>query len=445
MIFKQLSLQIIIRVFLIGITSFLFSWALLQDHLSIAKISIGILFVLQIFLLIEFIKRANRRFYRFMELIKNQGFMERFKEIEGNDSNNQLNAIYNDIIQLIAESKYDKEGIRAYFLETLEIIGSSIISIKENGKVNLINKAARQLLSIDYLNSIEQLEEKYPEFVNKIKALENGQQVLIKQKVGNELLMLSVHCSIFINKQQMFRVYSFQDITMELDQEELDAWQKLISVLRHEIMNSITPISSLTNTIIKLLSKNNEGASKEIITTALEGLNAIDKRNQGLLKFVESYQYLTKLPKPDFKKLRLLDLLDNIKILFTEQFRDQQILFDRKLSDETLSIYGDEQLLSQVLINLIKNSIEALNNTTEPRITIKAYLNNDNSISIEVSDNGKGIDASNINHIFIPFYTTKDMGSGIGLSLCRLIMRMHKGSINVSSVPDKNTNFTLKF
>ncbi|PKP34697.1 MAG: ATP-binding protein [Bacteroidetes bacterium HGW-Bacteroidetes-17] len=450
MVYNQFNFRIVFRIILIGLTSILFSWSLYQEHLQIARFTFLGLFILQIFMLINYIKNSNRRFARFMELIKNQGLMERFEQINAGDSNEKLNQLYNEIIQLIANSKLEKEGEHLYFLQTLEIIGTSIISVDEHGKIDLINKAARELLNIENIRTINQLRELYPDFVAHMDNLKNNEQSLFKLKVGSEMLMLNISCSCFKNQDKNLRLYSFQNISTELDNEELDAWQKLIKVMRHEIMNSITPIHSLTNTIIRLLSDNKKAKtidqlSSETIEKALEGLNAIDKRNQGLLKFVESYRNLTKIPLPVFEKVEVSALFDSINILFSEELKSKGIKLISIISTTELILTVDEKLITQVLINLIKNSIDALSGIDNGQIIIEAFRTDKNEVLIQIKDNGIGISKDEIDKIYIPFYTTKENGSGIGLSLSRQIVRMNKGSISVQSIPGKETIFSLKF
>ncbi len=450
MIYKQFNFRIVFQIILIGISSLLFTWSLNQAHLQLAKFTFGGLFLLQIFILISYIKNANLRFARFMELIKNQGLMERFEELNTGDSNEKLNQLYNEIMQIIADSKLEKEGEHLYFLQTLEIIGTSIISIDENGKVDLINQAARKLLKTENLKSINQLKKSYPDFVSELNKLKNKQQTLFKLQIGTEILMLSITCSLFKNQDKNLRLYSFQNISSELENEELEAWQKLIKVLRHEIMNSITPISSLTNTIIRLLSEDKkaktlEQISDRTIQDAVEGLNAIDKRNQGLLKFVESYRNLTKIHTPVFKKIEVRNLFDNINILFSDEFRLKKIGVNTSIKKNNLIIMADEKLITQVLLNLVKNSIEALVGIKNPKIKMEASALNNQEVLIQITDNGIGIPKEEIDKIFIPFYSTKEKGSGIGLSLSRQIMYLHKGSISVQSIPRKETIFSLKF
>lgn len=442
MVFSRFSSRIVFQIILIGITSLVFSWSLTQDHLMIARLTFAILFIIQIIFLIDYIKSSNRRFFRFMELIKNQGLMERFEQMDSEASNENLNQVYNEIIQLISDSKLEKEGEHLYFLQTLEIIGTSIISVDQKGKIDLINKAARELLKLENIRSLSQLKEFYPDFVEELNQMENDQQMLFKLQIDTDVLMLNITCSHFTNQDKRLRLFSFQNISVELENEELDAWQKLIKVLRHEIMNSITPIHSLTNTVIRLLSDKN---NTENVDKALEGLHAINKRNQGLLKFVESYRNLTKIPEPVFEKVAVSALFDNTNILFSDEIRARKINFSSTLNTDDLSITVDEKLITQVLINLIKNSMEALNEAKHPQIKMEALALDKGEVLIKISDNGIGILQEDLDNIFVPFYTTKEMGSGIGLSLSRQIVRMNKGSISVNSTPGEETTFSLKF
>jgi nitrogen fixation/metabolism regulation signal transduction histidine kinase len=448
--FKHFNLNIIIRVILIGFCGFLFAWALLQDYLMVAKFTIGFLFLIQIYLLIIFIQKTNKKLISFLELIRNEGLMERFSKQEKEITQKQLNAIYNEILQFISEHKTDKEGEHYYFQNTLEVIGTSIISLGEDGKIEIFNHAARELLQIESPKNFEDLEASLPEFALFLHQIKNNEQKLFtfNSRLGQQ--KLSIRCSAFSIKSKKIRLYSFQNISPELESEEIETWQKLIQVLRHEIMNSITPINSLTNTLIKLVSiagkaKTQEQISNENIGHSLEGLQAIQKRNRGLLRFVETYRKLTKLPEANYSKIRVSDWVENIKILMNEDLTKNNIQFISNIKAPKLEILADEKLISQLMINLIKNAIEALVLQPKAKINLKACYLENGKVQIQLSDNGIGIAADNIDKVFIPFYSTKKDGSGIGLSLCRQIMYLHKGSIGVQSEDGKGTIFSLVF
>ena len=448
MVYKHFGIKVCLLVAILAATAFLFSWSLMQDHLIVAKFTFAILFFLQSILLINFIKSNNRKLGRFLELIKNEDFIQRFSKIEKEASSIELNLLYNEIIESFEQIKIEKESEYNYFQNIIENIGTGIISFSDNGKVELINQAAKDLLKIGLLKEINDLDKVFNGFPNELIKLKTGQQKVIKFFIDSELIMLSVKATIFIIRKKTFRLISLQNITNELEEEEIDAWQKLIRVLTHEIMNSVSPVKSLTSTIIKLFQINGEPKkAKEIsdstIENSLTGLHAIDKRNQGLLKFVETYRSLTKIPKPNFEEFKVEDVFTTIKLLMNEEIKRKKIKLSTNIKPENLKLKADEKLISQVLINLVKNACEAI--TENGGIKLEAFMNTDNGVLIRITDNGKGIPKDILEKIFIPFFTTRKNGSGIGLSLSRQIMRMHKGNISASSKEDEGSVFTLKF
>jgi len=420
----------------------------MQDHLIVAKFTFAILFLLQSLFLLNFIKSNNRKLGHFLELIKNEDFIQRFSKFEKEASSMELNRLYNEIIESFEQIKIEKESEYNYFQNIIENIGTGIISFSDNGKVELINQAAKDLLKIGLLNEINDLDRVFTGFSNELIKLKSGQQKVIKFFIDGELIMLSAKAAVFIIRKKTIRLISLQNITNELEEEEIDAWQKLIRVLTHEIMNSVSPVKSLTNTIIKLFQKNGKPKKvKEIsdltIENSLIGLHAIDKRNQGLLKFVETYRSLTKIPKPNFEEFDVEDVFATIKLLMNEEINRKKIKLSINIKPENLKLKADEKLISQVLINLVKNAGEALSENGE--IKLEAFGNSDNGVFIKVTDNGKGIPEDILEKIFIPFFTTRENGNGIGLSLCRQIMRMHKGNISAISKEGEGSVFTLKF
>lgn len=450
MVFKKFNNAIIVQILLIGLSCFLFNWSLIQDHLTIAKFTFGFLFVLQMFFLIDFIKNSNKRLIQFLEWIKNEGMSERFAEIESDSAHEELNYQFNEIIQTLADSKADKESEHFYFQQALGVIGTGIISINEINKIELFNTAASNLLHCEAVNTVEKLRSIQPDFTNSILKLNNNEQKIVKLKIHNSPLSINLKCVIFKVKGKSIRLFSFQDISSELANEELEAWQKLISVLRHEIMNSVTPVKSLTSTIIRIFSdkgesKNIKELNQQNIKDALAGLLAIDKRNQGMLKFIESYRNITKIPKPIFETIILTDFFEYIRILMNEEFKSNNVHAEIIIAAQTNELYADEKLLSQVMINLIQNAIESMNAQKEKKLQIKVFRNSSNQNSISVTDNGTGIDNKELEKIFVPFYTTKEKGSGIGLSLSRQIMHLHKGRINVNSRKGEGSTFILEF
>jgi two-component system nitrogen regulation sensor histidine kinase NtrY len=239
-----------------------------------------------------------------------------------------------------------------------------------------------------------------------------------------------------------------QNIQGELEEKELEAWQNLIRVLTHEIMNSITPISSLASTAYDLMGsqRTGGGASSDEAAGDIRGaLETIHKRSQGLLHFVETYRTLTRIPKPRFQVVRVSDLFGRLRNLMTPQVSAKSLRLETGIDPGDLELNADPGLLEEVLINLVTNAVQALAGVPGGAIRVRAFLDGRGKVVVDVTDNGPGITAEQLEKIFVPFYTTKPSGSGIGLSLCRGIMRMHRGTILARSTPGVETVFTLKF
>jgi two-component system, NtrC family, nitrogen regulation sensor histidine kinase NtrY len=245
-------------------------------------------------------------------------------------------------------------------------------------------------------------------------------------------------------------ILSIQDIKNELDEKELESWMKLIRVLMHEIMNSITPITSLSESLSHIYSTGGHSVLPEEVTvktiaTTLQGLNVIKEQGKGLMSFVESYRKLTRVPEPDKKLFKVADLMSRVQILYNSLEKSDRIDLSFSLKDADLEIFADQNLISQVLINLLKNALEANENNSDGKIMIIAGIDNDQHPEICIIDNGPGIPEKNIDEIFVPFFTTRQNGSGIGLSISKQIMRVHGGKLKVRSVPNKETVFCLSF
>jgi len=444
------SSLIIVQVMLIFITCFIINWSFFQPHLVLAPFTFTVILIIQVITLIQFIRRSNKKLSLFMEWIKNEGLSERFSKIESEGSHKHLNNAFNEIIEIIAHSRAEKESGQFYFNQTLEAMGTSIISCSDDDKIDIFNPASQFLLKTKPIKTITGFRKKFPEFVEFMLSLKSNEQAIFKIEIGNSLHMLSTKCVDFKLQDKTIRLISFQDISNELANEELEVWQKMIKVLRHEIMNSVTPIRSLTSTLIRLVSKDGhtrmrDDLSDDTISNIFTGLQAIEKRNQGMLSFVESYQTLSKIKVPEFTKVNISDLFNNLATLLGEELKTHNIRLASKMIPADIQINADEKLIMQVLMNLVKNAIESLDRTKEGLINLEASLENGSSVIIKITDNGSGINREIIDQIFIPFFSTKKEGSGIGLSLSRQIMRLHQGRISVHSIPGEGTTFILTF
>ena len=446
MVFNRFFRIVIVQAVLLAISGTFFLWSLMQDYLIITKFTIGIIWVLQITLLIYYLTRTNRGLDNFLQSVK---YLDSARGvIEGDKSFDLLNLTYNEIIDSIQKVKIEKEAEHHYFQNTIEHVGIGLISFNDEGHIELFNKAAREIFRIEFIRNIQELDKSVPGISELLFSLKQKHSKMIKVVSDNEILKLSIRKTVFKIQDNTVNLVSLQNIRTELEEEEIEVWKKLISVLTHEIMNSVTPVKSLTGTVIKMYEKSRGSEvnnKSENIDDILLALNTIQKRSNGLLSFVETYRNLTKIPKPVFCDIELKSFLHEITILMDSELQSSNIIISTEVKPEDLKLTADEKLITQVIINLIKNSIESINNTTNGKIQIKVCLSLPSDIIIQVIDNGTGISADRIDKVFIPFYTTKEKGSGIGLSLSRQIMKLHGGIISVFSRPGEETVFSLRF
>ncbi|MBW2487330.1 MAG: ATP-binding protein, partial [Deltaproteobacteria bacterium] len=331
----------------------------------------------------------------------------------------------------------------------IDHVGIALIAFNPDGRVELINNAAKKLLKIPRLGNIRDIGAISHGLAEKLSHISPGDKDLFKLKKGDDLLQLSIYATGFVLRQQQLILVAMQNIQSELEEKEMTSWQNLIRVLTHEIMNSITPIASLASTAAGLLKDEKEcqvpEALNEVITDVGHAVKTIEKRSKGLITFIDNYRKLTRIPKPDFKIVQIKDLFERVESLMGDQIEKTAIRFKSEIDPQSLTITADPALIEQVLINLCKNSVEALNGVSHPKIKLKAGTDGLGNPVIKVIDNGRGIPEEVAERIFIPFFTTKPEGSGIGLSLSRQIIRLHKGTIGVTSAPGARTVFKLRF
>ncbi len=284
--------------------------------------------------------------------------------------------------------------------------------------------------------------------MEKLFALKAGEKETIKLVDENDFIQLIIYATEFKLRDQRYLLVSLQNIQSELEEKEMEAWQQLIRVLTHEIMNSITPISSLASTVQTILKNNLEeqtNLDSETFDDINSAVNTIQKRSEGLIHFVNSYRNLTKIPKPNFQIFQIISLFNRINNLMGSELKKLGINFHVSLNPKSLELTADPEMIEQVIINLIINAKQSLESKEDAEINLIASLDERGKILIRVIDNGPGIPEEVLEKIFIPFYSTKKNGSGIGLSLSRQIMRVHGGNIRVTSKPNEETVFTLRF
>ena len=446
--FNEFPTRVTIRVIFLGLMMALFMYMITRPNMLFAGILTLVIIVIQLVEIFRFVSQTNRKLTRFLESVKYSDFISGFTaDNKLGKSFRDLNVAFNEVLEAFRKARSEKEEHWQYLNSVVQQVRTGILSYDVDGNVQLINANAKRFMGISSIKNIKELIQINPRLYHAINSVDAGKSELYKS--SNELYLTIQSTELRIRGIDV-KLVTLQNIQTELQKQELEAWQNLTRVLRHEIMNSITPISSLTSTLREILDhdmerKNSHYELKEEGAEDLrEGLSTIENRSKGLIKFIDAYREYTSLPKPKFTTVRLKDLIEKVAQLMKTELRKTNIDFHYSCSSEYLTIQADVEMIEQVLINLLKNAIEALNETENPRLELVGRYD-EASIKIEVIDNGPGIIKEALEHIFVPFYTTKRTGSGIGLSLSRQIMQMHNGSLSVESEPDVRTVFTMKF
>ena len=450
MTYKNFRANIIVRILLLSASISLFFYTL-EVALNVTPILVAVLIILQVYALIRYVDRTNRDLTSFLESIRFSEFTRSF-QIEGMGSSfDELNRAFNDVINDFQKVRSEKEEHFHYLQSIVQNIDVSIIAYRKDGTVEMINKAAKTLFQIHSLKNIKGLEQLSQELVNTLIHISPGENTLVKVQDQDDILQLAIYATEFKVKDKLIILATINNIQNVLEEQETEAWQKLIRVLTHEIMNSITPIASLSSTLEIMLKgitdggNVREGLDIDSVMEIQQALQTINKRSTGLLHFVNTYRNLTRIPKPNFKIFPVKELFKNLYLLMEEEISENKVNFVTNIEPENIEVSADEQLVEQVIINLIRNSMHALDGRKDPTIELKTYYNKRGRVTIQVADNGTGILPEVLDKIFIPFFTTKQSGSGIGLSLSRQILRLHNGTITALSVPDQETIFTLTF
>ena len=453
MAFNSFRFNLIFRIVLLTATLFIFVFLLANTQLAFTMVLFVALAIVQIILLIKHVDKTNRILNSFLQSIRYSDFSRTFQVESTDTSLNKLKTTLNEVIQDFQTVRAEKEESYHYLQTVIQHIGIALIAYQHDGSVELINNATKKLFQIRNMNNVQVLTEYSPDLVQKLLTIKHGENALVKIREKDDLLQLSIYGTEFKIHNRNIMLVSIKNIQHELDEKEMESWQKLIRVLTHEIMNSITPISSLSSTVNLLMDDiiaslnqkvgcDNEMEDLQEINSALK---TIHKRTEGLIHFVNTYRNLTRIPTPNFSIFPVARLLQNVYQLHRNEMESKNIRCELSVEPASLELSADEQLIEQVLINLIKNALHALENRDNGVITLKAFLNKRGKITIQVSDNGPGILPEVLDKIFIPFFSTKPQGSGIGLSLSRQILRLHAGNINAFSEADKETKFVLTF
>jgi two-component system, NtrC family, nitrogen regulation sensor histidine kinase NtrY len=406
--------------------------------------------VFQVAQLMKVLESSNENMASFLDSIRFDDLSQSFKTDSTDPSIQRLHKELNEALSKLRMSRREKDSEYQFFKNIVQHVAIGLLTFKRDGSIQIMNSAAKRLLRITKAERIEDLKEVSESLVDTFVKLKTGGRELLRLKFGDETVQLSVFAIELTLRDEEVKLISMSNIQSELEEKEMEAWQNLVRVLTHEIMNSVTPISSLAGIVEEDLKKRIDiqtevPLKREDLEDMYLSLQTISKRSAGLIRFVKEFRNLTHIPKPKLAEVPVKELLEELTILHKKELADHAITISVQVNPANLFILADKTMIEQVLINLLKNAIQAFDEQTDKHIELQAYANEKGRAVISVKDNGAGIDTEALEKIFIPFFSTKKTGSGIGLSLSKQIMRQHEGNITVKSTLGEGTEFLLRF
>ena len=434
----EISLTIRVILLLASITAAAF--CIVSNRYTLL-IFVGLMIIFQILNFIQFINKTNTELSQFIEAVQYRDFSLQFTEKDAPISVRQLRRAFNQINATFKQLSSEREEQYQYLQKILELVDTGILSYDQEGNVGWINEAFKRMMNIPYLRNIASLEKRDISVYQAVMSLENSGSQLVK--INHKQILLAK--TTFLSNEIETNLIAFQNVNEAIEDTEAQAYQKLLRVMTHEIMNSVAPIASLAETMEKAILRKKRGKNDDEFEDISLGISTIRKRSENLMKFADTYHQLAKVSMTSFSKFYIRDLFEGVEILLENKIEQQNIEFDIVIKDFDLMIEGDMILIEQVLINLIINAIDAVQHQPNPKITLSVFQNNQQRTTIEVRDNGVGMSDELMDKIFVPFFTSKPNGSGIGLSLSKQIMALHKGTITVNSVEKQGTAFHLRF
>lgn len=448
MFYKRFNFIVVLRLVLIMANFVVLTIIFGDRRLFFNQIILSVILVIQVADLLRYINQTNRELARLFLAIRHSDFSVTFKQSKLGSAFRELQESMTDIIETYKQVKVEKEGQFHFLQHLVNQINVGIIALK-NDDIILINPTAENTLGVHGIRNWQILKQHNQAFADQVEKLEENLRHLIEVQTHEGKKFISAQISPLVILNEKHRLITLHDINSEIEQKEIEAWHKLIRILTHEIMNSVTPISSLTETLEAMLT-DRTGTPKQVNDLTDENLHdirfsleTIRKRSDGLLSFIDSYRKLTRVPRPQKETLSLAHAIDEVHALMSAQLDSKNIVFHSSV-DNRLTIDADRMLFQQLMINLVTNSIHALEHVALPTINISA-VEDATYITVVVSDNGCGISAKELPQVFVPFFSTKKEGSGIGLSLSKQIMSSHRGTILLKSEQNVGTEMLLKF
>jgi signal transduction histidine kinase len=451
MVFKSFRVNVVLRLAAFVALSLVALWGLTSTDWQLTPVVSGLAALLVLVEFVRYVESVNRELAAFLEFVTHDDFSTSFPIAQKGKAFEELESAYKLLLGKFRSLNQARELNHRYLESLVEHVSVALLCLDDVGQVTLMHAQAKRLFKTPHLNNLYSLRRVDPSLPGELASLTDGDRILIRLKIDGEAMQLALYATEFELLGRGYKLISFQNIRDELEQREVDFSQKLIKVLTHEIMNSVTPIIALCKVIGDSLTEATAAGApihpSELpdADDLLRSVASIQSRGDGLLRFVQAYRSLTSLPKPDRKRVDVASMLEETVTLLAPTFEAANVSLVTRVDGEALSIEADPEQVQQVLINLVKNAVEALDGRNDGRIVLSAAEDGNGRTTIKVQDNGPGIAEEQIDNIFVPFFTTKRRGTGVGLSVSRQIMFLNRGLITVMSAPNRGAEFALQF
>lgn len=449
MFYQRFTFRLISRLLIINLLAVILYYLIKTTELWFTITGVSLVLLFNIISLYFYINQIREDIRRFILAVKTRDHTLNFKNKATKGSFPELYESFNEIIQIHKDIQLEQDAIFQLIKTILEQVPVGVIVVKKDksnprqSEISFFNHAATNLLNVPSYRYWHRFEEHLPIFTGEINKIEQGGKRFLEIKLQDKFIQLSIEVIPINLYGADHLIISFQNIKDEIEQKETEAWNRLIGVISHEILNSITPISSLSDTVNQMIN-DKTALTKEDLEDLKPALQTIKRRSEGLLDFVKDYRLIAELPTPKTEQYSVGEILQHVKVLMQPMVNAKHIQFQVLQTASKISLHLDFKLIEQAMINLITNSMYALEETEKPLLSVTYRLVH-NKVYIDVIDNGKGIEKDDIEKIFVPFYTTRKNGSGIGLTITRNIMKMHQGNLEVNSEPGVETTFSLVF
>jgi len=450
MVYKHFSIQVGLRTaaLILAITGWITLFFL--PGYPILHVLVTAVVVLLAYRLFSFVSRTNADLTRFLDAARYADFGQRFNMGEMGAGFDELGGAFTDIMERFQARRASQEEDLRHLRALTEHVPVPLLSLHPDGRIHLHNNAARRLFGSVHVTRLEDLADFGEEFSRQLVAVAPGERRMAPLKFDELEQQLTISATEIVIAGKMEKLVSLQNIQSELDGVQLQAWQDLVRVLTHEIMNSITPVASLAKTATEMVDDviDQVDGQPEVLAELADVKDAVAtvaRRSDGLMHFVESYRRITRLPAPRVRPISLADLFNTVHNLVEADWAEQDINLSMRVEPDSLELYADPDMVEQVLLNILRNAQQALTGRQPARVDLVGYLNRQGHVSIEISDNGPGIPANIASNIFVPFFTTKREGSGVGLALTRQIMLAHGGNVTAGNSESGGARFTLNF